>query len=151
MSIEDSYNFRRIHDDLTTSGLVDADQLRGLAAEGYDAVVNLLPDGHEHAVVDEARIIQDQGLDYVHIPVDFDAPTRADLAAFAEALDARAGQKLHVHCAANYRVSVFYSLYALHRGLRTEVEADELVADVWNPADHPVWTQFIADERTGPL
>jgi protein tyrosine phosphatase (PTP) superfamily phosphohydrolase (DUF442 family) len=147
MSIEDSYNFRRVHDGLTTSGLVSAVQLSGLRAEGYDAVINLLPDSHERAVSDEAGIVRDQGLDYVYIPVDFAAPTHADLEAFADAMDSRTGQKIHVHCAANYRVSAFYGLYALRRGLCTAAEADKLVQEIWDPADHPPWMQFIADER----
>ena len=44
MSIEDAYNFRRINDRLTTSGLVSVAQLHDLRREGYDAVINLLPD-----------------------------------------------------------------------------------------------------------
>jgi uncharacterized protein (TIGR01244 family) len=148
MSIEDSYNFRRIHDGLTTSGLVSVEQLADLHREGYDAVINLLPDGHERGVADEARIVRDQGLDYVHIPVDFAAPAHADLEAFADAMDARRGQTIHVHCAANYRVSVFYSIYALRNGLCTEAEANALVQDIWDPTDHPPWPAFIAQERT---
>jgi uncharacterized protein (TIGR01244 family) len=148
MSIEDSYNFRRISQNLTTSGLVSAAQLNDLQREGYDAVINLLPDSYEHAVADEARIVRDQGLDYVYIPVDFDAPTHADLETFADAMDARPGQTIHVHCAANYRVSAFYSLYALRKGLCTEGDADDIVQEIWNPADFPTWTAFITDERT---
>jgi uncharacterized protein (TIGR01244 family) len=148
MTIEDSYNFRRIHERLTTSGVVSAEQLGGLHRQGYDAVINLLPDTNERAATDEAAIVRDQGLDYVYIPVDFEAPTHDDLEAFARAMTARAGQKVHVHCAANYRVSAFYSLYALRNGLCTEDEADELVRDVWNPADFPAWRAFITDERT---
>ena len=147
MGIEDSYNFRRIDDRVTTSGLVQVAQLRDLHREGYDAVINLLPDTYEHAVPDEERIVRDQGLDYVYIPVDFDAPTHADLDAFTDAMDARTGQKVHVHCAANYRVSAFYSLYALRKGLCTEGEASALVRDVWDPSDFPAWTAFIAEER----
>jgi len=148
MSIEDSYNFRRIHERLTTSGLVSVAQLNDLQSEGYDAVINLLPESNARAVTDEARIVRDQGLDYVYIPVDFEAPTHADLEAFADAMDARSGQKVHVHCAANYRVSAFYSLYALRNGLCTEDEANDIVQDIWNPADHPPWMAFITDERT---
>ena len=147
MSIEDSYNFRRIHERLTTSGLVNAEQLGDLRARGYDALINLLPDTNEYAVADEARIVREQGLDYVYIPVAFEAPRRSDLEAFVDALDTLTGQKTHVHCAANYRVSAFYSLYALRRGLCTDAEADALVSDLWNPADYPVWLAFIADER----
>jgi uncharacterized protein (TIGR01244 family) len=146
MSIEDAYNFRRIDERLTTSGQVSDEQLRDLRRNGYDAVINLLPDGHDAAVDDEARIVTDSGLDYVHIPVDFDAPTPADLDAFAEAMDARAGQKIHVHCAANYRVSAFYALYAQHKGWWSEAEADAFVSDLWNPSDYPVWRLFMTNE-----
>jgi protein tyrosine phosphatase (PTP) superfamily phosphohydrolase (DUF442 family) len=106
-----------------------------------------LPDSYEHAVTDEAHIVRDQGLDYVYLPVDFTAPTHGDLEAFSHAMTARAGQKVHVHCAANFRVSAFYGLYALANGLCSEAEADQLVQSVWDPADHPPWTAFIADER----
>ena len=147
MSIEDSYNFRRIHERLTTSGLVSAEQLNDLQNEGYDAVINLLPESNARAVADEGRIVRDQGLDYVYIPVDFAAPTHADLQAFADAMDARTGQKIHVHCAANYRVSAFYALYGQSRGLCTAPEADALVQDLWDPAGYPAWTELIAAER----
>jgi uncharacterized protein (TIGR01244 family) len=148
MTIEDSYNFRHVSDQITTSGLVSEEQLADLQREGYRAVINLLPDSHEHAVGDEARIVSDQGLDYVYIPVDFDAPTHDDFVAFSDAMSARADEKVHVHCAANYRVSAFYGLYAQSQGWCTEAEADALVHDVWNPADSPRWSEFIADERT---
>jgi protein tyrosine phosphatase (PTP) superfamily phosphohydrolase (DUF442 family) len=147
VSIDDSYNFRRIHERLTTSGVVSDAQLRQLHAEGYGAVINLLPVHHPQAVVGEAGIVRDQGLDYVHIPVDFDAPLHRDLEAFAAELDARTDQKVHVHCAANFRVSAFYGLYALRRGLCSEAEADALVCDLWDPAEYPVWSRFITDER----
>jgi protein tyrosine phosphatase (PTP) superfamily phosphohydrolase (DUF442 family) len=147
VSIEESYNFRWIHERLTTSGVVSTAQLGDLRAEGYDALINLLPHTSEHAVADEARIARDQGLDYVHIPVAFETPRHSDLEAFVGALDSLANKKIHVHCAANYRVSAFYSLYALRRGLCTEAEADALVSDLWNPADYPVWLAFITDER----
>jgi protein tyrosine phosphatase (PTP) superfamily phosphohydrolase (DUF442 family) len=145
--IEQSYNFRRLDDRITTSGLVSPEQLEGLQAEGYDAVVNLLPDSNDRAVPDEGRIVRDQGLDYVYIPVDFDAPTRADLDAFMEAMDAHAGEKVHVHCAANYRASAFSALYALHHGACTDDEATALIRDVWDPADFPAWHTLITEAR----
>jgi uncharacterized protein (TIGR01244 family) len=146
-SVEESYNFRRIDDRLTTSGLVSAEQLATLGRDGYAAVINLLPDNNERAVHDEADIVAEQGLDYVSIPVDFAAPTHADLERFCEAMDGLEGRKVHVHCAANYRVSAFYSLYALRQGRCTVEQADALVRDVWDPAEHPAWAAFIADER----
>ena len=147
MTIDDSYNFRRLDERLTTSGLVSAEQLRDLRRQGYNAVINLLPSSSEHAVPNEASIVTDQGIDYVHIPVDFDAPTHDDFDAFSAAMDEHEGQVVHVHCAANFRVSAFYGLYALSKGLCTVEEADALVQDLWNPADHPAWASFISVER----
>jgi protein tyrosine phosphatase (PTP) superfamily phosphohydrolase (DUF442 family) len=147
MSIDDTFNFRRIDERVTTSGLVSAAQLSTLRDEGYAALINLLPDSSEYAVADEARILSEQGIDYVYIPVDFEAPTHADFEAFIDAMDRRSGQKIHVHCAANYRVSAFYSLYALRRGWYDEDAANALVESIWTPSDFPAWTAFLTNER----
>jgi uncharacterized protein (TIGR01244 family) len=148
MSIDESYNFRRVDDRLTTSGIVNVEQLKELRDEGYDAVINLKPDIEAEIGADEGAIVRDQGIDYTYLPVDFDAPTHADFEAFAAAMDAHAGDKVHVHCAANYRVTAFYSVYALDRGLWTEDEADRFVRDVWEPSEFPAWQAFIADEKS---
>ena len=145
MGIEDSFNFRRVSDTVTTSGLVGANELAGLKGTGYDLLVNLLPDDSEYAVEGEAAIVGNQGIDYVHIPVDFDAPTPEQFDEFAEAMDAHAGQTIHVHCAANYRVSAFYGLYAVRTGAWTVEEADQHLLILWTPDE--VWEAFIASER----
>lgn len=106
MSIEHSTNFRRVDERVTTSGVVDAECLAGLGDEGYDVVINLMPDDSSHAVSGEAAIVAGQGVTYVPIPVDFAEPSRADLDAFFAAMDANAGKQIHVHCAVNARVSV---------------------------------------------
>ena len=147
MSIEASFNFRRIDERLTTSGLVGIDELERLGDEGYEVVINLMPDADAPADVDERRIVQEQGIDYVYLPVDFAAPTRADLEAFADAMDANAGRKVHVHCAANYRVSAFYSLYAVERELWREDEAEQFVRGVWDPSEFPAWHELVSSER----
>jgi uncharacterized protein (TIGR01244 family) len=147
MSIEDSYNFRRVSETVTTSGLVAADDLAGLRAAGYELLVNLLPDTSEHAVPGEATIVGDQGVDYVHIPVDFAAPTLAQFDEFAAVMDANAGKAIHVHCAANYRVSAFYGLYAVRAGSWSTDEADQHIHSIWSPASDPAWRDFIESER----
>lgn len=145
MPIEDSFNYRRIDDRVTTSGVVGAERLAGLAEEGYAAVINLLPDDSEWAVDNEAGIVRDQGLEYVYIPVIWNDPTDADLAAFGEAMDASAG-KVHVHCAANFRVTAFYGIYAKNNLDWSAEQVDGLIRGVWNPADHDPWQDFIAQQ-----
>jgi uncharacterized protein (TIGR01244 family) len=148
MGIEASYNFRRVNDRVTTSGLVAADDLARLREAGYDLLVNLLPDSSEHAVEGEASIVGDQGVGYVHIPVDFAAPTPEQFDEFASVMDAHADASIHVHCAANYRVSVFYALYAVRKGWWSTEQADQHVLGLWTP--DPVWRDFTTSVRTTP-
>jgi protein tyrosine phosphatase (PTP) superfamily phosphohydrolase (DUF442 family) len=145
MNIEASYNFRRISDTLTTSGVVRPDGLKSLTAESYEVVVNLLPDTSEHAIAGERDIVESQSIEYIYIPVDFKQPSRSDFALFSKALDQVGGKKTHVHCAANYRVSAFYSLYLVTRGHWSADRAFEFIHGVWQPADHPGWSEFISD------
>ncbi len=145
MEIETSYNFRRVTDRLTTSGIVRPETLKSLASQGYEVVVNLLPDSSEHAVANEQAIVESQGIEYVHIPVDFSQPGLNDFAVFCDALDKMAGRKIHIHCAANYRVSAFYSLYEVKRGRWSADQAMGFIRDIWNPADYPGWEAFVAD------
>ena len=143
MMIENSYNFRRVSSLLTTSGVVGAMRLRKLSSEGYQAVINLLPDDSKSAVEDERQIVERQGLKYIHIPVDFDNPCLNDYEQFASALDAVSETKAHIHCAANYRVSVFYSLYAQSRGIWSSSQAQSFISSLWQPLESPGWPEFI--------
>jgi uncharacterized protein (TIGR01244 family) len=147
MDIESSLNFRRVNDRVTTSGTVSAEDLAELRANGYDVVVNLLPDSSQYAVAGEGDILRAQGVGYVHIPIDFTMPNRQQLDEFSAAMDANVDRKVHIHCAANYRVSAFYSLYAMRRGWWSAEEADEHLRTIWTPGEYPEWDNFIAVER----
>ena len=147
MTIESSLNFRSVSEVVTTSGSVSAEALGALGTKGYELVINLLPDSSTYAVAGEAAIITGQGIGYVYIPVDFAAPTHDDFEAFAAAMDATGKKMVHVHCAANYRVSAFYSLYAMSKGRWSAAEAEAHLRGVWNPEEFPAWEAFIAAER----
>lgn len=147
MTIEESRNFKRVSERLTTSGVVGADRLARLAAEGYEVVINMLPDSSEQAVLGEREILQAQGVRYVHVPVDFKQPTLADYDRFVAALDEAGQRKTHIHCAANYRVSVFYALYAQARGEWSAAEAERFVQSLWQPQAAEGWPAFIARVR----
>lgn len=146
MSTSEIYNSVRINERLTTAGQPTEAQLRAAAAEGFTTVINLVPPGSVNELPDEAGLIEELGLAYIHIPVDWNRPTDADFAAFVAALDRLAGGKLLIHCAANYRVTAFYGLYAQKRLGWTEAEAEELRARVWE-GDYPVWEAFIRRVR----
>lgn len=68
MSLDEIYNARRIDDRLVTSGQPSEDQLRAVAAEGFDTVVNLAPHDGQNALPDEAGLVRALGMTYHHLP-----------------------------------------------------------------------------------
>lgn len=137
------YNFLQYDDHLLTSGQPTEAQLAEIAAAGVQTVINLALPTSDNALPNERVTVEALGMEYVHIPVIWEAPTRTDLDAFMDALDARRGQKLYVHCAANYRVSCFVALYRILRLGWTPEEAFAFTRRIWNPDEDPVWKAFI--------
>lgn len=146
MSTSDIYNSVQINERLTTAGQPTEEQLRAAAGEGFTAIVNLVPPDSVNGLPDEAGLVRELGLDYVHIPVDWHNPTDTDFDDFVAAMDRLSPGKVLIHCAANYRVTAFYGLYAQKRLGWTEVEAEALRARVWE-GDYPVWEAFIRRKR----
>ena len=147
VGLSDIYNFRPAGPNLATSGQPDEQELGAIAAAGYEVVVNIaLHDDPRYSLADEAGAVQALGLEYIHIPVQFNAPTERDLQQFCDVMDRLGNRKIWVHCAANKRVSTFLGLYwHLRRGQPRE-QAFALMDSVWEPNE--VWSTFVA-ERVG--
>jgi protein tyrosine phosphatase (PTP) superfamily phosphohydrolase (DUF442 family) len=140
----DIYNYRMVDASLSTSGQPTEEELRAVAADGFEVVINLaLHDDPRYSLPDEAGLAGALGLTYVHIPVQFGAPTEADLLEFCNAMDAHRERKRLVHCAANKRVTAFLGLYRVIRQKWNPEDAFSLMNDVWEP--NPVWSAFIDD------
>jgi uncharacterized protein (TIGR01244 family) len=138
------YNYRAVDEHLATSGQPSEAQLARVAADGFEVVINLgLHDDPRYALPDEAGAVGALGMAYVHIPVQFGAPTERDALAFFDAMDEHHDRKVWVHCGANMRVSAFLGLYRVVRQGWSESDAFALMASVWQP--DPVWSAFIAD------
>ncbi|MGV8084606.1 MAG: methyltransferase domain-containing protein [Coriobacteriia bacterium] len=86
---------------------------------------------------------------YVHIPVVWENPTRADLIAFFAAMDEHLHQRVLVHCAANMRASVFIALYRIARLGWDPGAAWQDVRTVWEPNE--VWAAFMHDAAHASL
>ncbi|GAB4578983.1 MAG: hypothetical protein Fur0022_17200 [Anaerolineales bacterium] len=143
MATEDIYNYRKLNDQLSTAGQPTSAQLQSVAADGFQAVINLATYNPEHSLKDEAGLVQSLGMIYHHIPVDWQNPQESDFAAFETTLQALAGKKILIHCAANYRVTAFYGLYAMKHLGWTEAQADALRVPIWGNALYPAWETFI--------
>ncbi len=137
----DIRNWQRRDDRITTSGKLEANDFSRLAAIGVRHVVNLALDDHPEALADERALLEKSGIEYTHIPVPFDAPTRSHVNELCAVLD-RAGAPVHVHCIMNYRVTAFFYLLDLDSGV-SEHEARARMAEIWNPLESD-------DPRTQP-
>ncbi|MBV1905926.1 MAG: methyltransferase domain-containing protein [Pseudomonadales bacterium] len=121
------------------------DQLALLKSEGYNAVINLLPNESEYAIEKESSIVESQGIIYEYIPVGFSAPSEEDYREFESKLKALSGKKIMMHCAANYRVSAFYSICAnAHLGW-SEHEPIGHIGSIWVLNEHPIWDKFVSN------
>ena len=137
------YNYRAVDDTLGTSGQPTVEQLRVICHAGFNTVINLaLHDDPRYSLPDERGAVSALGMAYVYIPVQFAAPTEADLLAFCDAMDTCAGKKVWVHGAANMRVSAFLGLYRVIRQGWEKERAFELMNGLWQPND--VWSGFIS-------
>jgi len=56
--------------------------------------------------------------------------------------------KTLLHCAANFRVTAFYSLYALKHLGWSQAQTETFRAQIWEGSDYPIWEKFIR-ELTG--
>ena len=132
-------NWRDIDERVTTSEQPTEEQLVELANAGVQTVINLGPHCNKGALNDEPASVGALGMRYIYIPVDFDAPTRDDFDQFCAAMRATEGQRLHVHCIYNARVSAFFYLYAKEAG---DAEAAFTRMDgIWRPGG--VWAALI--------
>jgi len=145
MALDEIKNFVAVSDRLGTAGQPSEAQLRDVAAEGFDVVVNLGLLDPRYCLADEAGTVASLGLTYHHIPVDFNAPQADDLRRFLDVMDASAAKRVFVHCAANYRVSSFVALYGQARLGWSADQGDAHIRRVWEPSE--TWVRFIADAR----
>jgi len=145
MAIENIKNFVEVLPHLATAGQPDEEQLRQLAQAGFEVVINLGLLDPRYCLADEAGLVRELGVEYHHIPVDFQAPRLEDLQRFFAVMEAVQDKKVFVHCAANYRVSSFVSLYGQAKLGWSLEQAAAHIKRLWEPNE--VWAQFIQNAR----
>ena len=126
---------------LTTAGQPTEAELPLIASAGYDRVIFLAFTNHPKAVAHEDDIVRDLGLQFIHIPVEWESPHLADFEAFAAVMQTPTGGRTLVHCEVNFRASVFGFLYQVIYEGADVIEAMSLMQSIWVPND--TWEAFI--------
>ena len=143
-SLSTIYKFRIVGGRLGTAGQPSVDQFQAIREAGFDVVINLALPTSDNALAEEGKIVTGLGMSYVHIPVNFQAPTAQDFRTFCGVMGAFDDRRVFVHCAANMRVSAFVFL---HRVLCQRIDRSDAERDlyaIWQPDE--VWSRFIQDQ-----
>lgn len=139
--VEQVLNYLCISDNIGTAGQPTEEQFADIRASGYEVVINLAMPDSTNALPNEAELVTEQSMDYVHIPVLWEDPKDDDLDRFLEVMGRYEDRKVFVHCALNWRVSCFVFLYRVIRlGVPHEI-ARETLLRMWEPS--PTWQSFI--------
>ena len=113
--ITDIKNYVKVTDRLSSAGQPLEEQLKAVRDAGFGLVINLgMLNNPEYSLTDESGSVSALGMGYVHIPVDFEDPTRQNLLDFFKVMEENRGKKVFVHCAMNMRASTFIGLYRRH-------------------------------------
>ena len=136
-------NFKEYSPTFASAGQPTREQLEAVRDAGFERVAYIAFSNSRGAIADEDAVVKELGMDYVQVPVIWDAPTPADFYAFAGAMQREPDKKTLLHCQANYRASAFAFLY---RVIYQDVSVGAAKADmnsIWTPNE--TWRQLIFD------
>jgi uncharacterized protein (TIGR01244 family) len=109
-------NGRQLFEDVITGGQPTEAQLRAAHEQGIRTVVNLRPNG-EFDGFDERAIVDELGMQYIHIPISGpDDVTEETAAALNDVLADTTNRPLLMHCSSGNRVGSLFAAraYFLH-------------------------------------
>ncbi|NKB76960.1 MAG: phosphatase [Gammaproteobacteria bacterium] len=139
-------NFVQLTNNIGTAGQPNASQFQLIADAGFLAVINLALPEHKDSIDNEGAIVTGLGMDYVHIPVNFDAPTPEQVRKFCAILKGYNDTPVFVHCIMNYRVSAFMYHYLSKVLGYDAAEARSEMFDRWEP--NSTWQDVMSWDKT---
>lgn len=141
--LETINNYQKISNQLHTSAQPDVEEFGIIKQAGIEIVINLARADSPNAIINEAKIVHDNNMDYINIPVDFENPKSSDLELFFTAMERHNDMRILVHCACNWRVSCFIYLYRIIKlNCNSDIAKKDMLT-IWQPNE--VWQSFISN------
>ncbi|MBK81419.1 MAG: phosphatase [Gammaproteobacteria bacterium] len=134
-------NFRQYDPLFASAGQPTREQFGALRDAGFDRVVYLAFSNSRNALPDEDVVVKGLGMDYLHVPVDWEQPRHEEFETFAAYMRQSPASKTLLHCVVNARATAFSFLY---RVIYQDVPVAQAKADmntVWQPTE--TWRDFI--------
>jgi protein tyrosine phosphatase (PTP) superfamily phosphohydrolase (DUF442 family) len=140
----DAPNLVEITPYLVTSGQPTPQSLADLASQGIQVVIYLAPSSVPDAVKNEGELLLRQGIEYIHIPIPFDAPKEEHFKTVSAALVRSNDKKILVHCQVNMRAS---TMVFLHRTItlgENPTHAYQAMSKIWSP--NGPWRKLVIEQ-----
>lgn len=141
IKVEDILNYREYSPLFASAGQPTPVQLEALRDKGFERVIYIAFSNNPNALANEDQLVKALGMDYLHIPVDWNNPTARDFYTFADAMQRDTQMKTLLHCQINARATAFSFLYrVIYEGVSV-AEAKEDMNTVWKPNE--TWRDLI--------
>ena len=139
--LSDLVNYREYSPTFASAGQPSEEQLAAIRDAGFERIIYLAYSDQPKSLPNEDRLVKNLGLEYVHIPVEWNSPTKSDFYLFASAMRTAPEKKTLLHCQVNYRASAFSFLYRVIDGNVPVAEAKADMNTVWTP--NQTWRDLI--------
>lgn len=140
-ALNDINNFRQYSGQFASAGQPTAEQYTTLRDAGFERIVYIAFTDNPNAVENADQVVKRLGMDYIHIPVDWNNPATRDYYAFADVMQRDPERKTLLHCQVNARATAFSFLYrVIHEGIPV-AQAKTDMNSVWQPNE--IWRDLI--------
>ncbi|WP_024955050.1 protein tyrosine phosphatase family protein [Sulfurospirillum arcachonense] len=111
--MESILNYIKFNENISTAGQPNSKEFKKIAKKGFDVVINLALSESTNALKNEGKVVTKNKMSYIHIPISWKKPEKEKLQLFLKILKVlqKENKKVFIHCAKNYRVSVFMYHY----------------------------------------
>ncbi|MCF6270408.1 MAG: protein tyrosine phosphatase family protein [Melioribacteraceae bacterium] len=150
-TIESIEYFYKINDKLSTSGQPTESEVKLIAEEGFEIVINARPQSEMDELFNEREIVGNLGMKYFQIETELNDPNMDELINFLELMTKFREKKVFLHCRVNRRVSGLLAIYRVIKLGWNEADALNEVKKVWEITPElqnfiEVQIDYLADE-----
>lgn len=134
--------FSIIHEHLFSSAQPSAEQLKLIKEYGCSSVINLALSNAPNHIENEDRICLDLGLNYIHIPIDWETPSAEQCLLVLDLIDHLVQNEIvWIHCTKNDRSSCLMYVYRQFYMNMDMPTSQDLLHEIWEPNE--TWTGLI--------
>jgi protein tyrosine phosphatase (PTP) superfamily phosphohydrolase (DUF442 family) len=131
----DILNYYQYNDTLASGAQPAAEEISALKQNGFEAVVNISPVSTRNALKEEAQLVEQHAMDYVHFPVDCSNLRPIHYTTFKGIMNGFEGKKVFVHCGGNIKSSNLLHMYhVLEKGV-DEAKSLRILKQIQDPEE----------------